>query len=80
MKLTSLILMCCLAATGLVTATPAAVGDERNKERERYELMELFAETFQQIADSSIGHERVDSIDKNRSLEDSIAAMLKKAE
>jgi 3-hydroxyisobutyrate dehydrogenase-like beta-hydroxyacid dehydrogenase len=38
------------------------------------------SETFQQIADSSIGHERVDSIDKNRSLEDSIAAMLKKAE
>ena len=38
------------------------------------------SETFQQIAVSSIGHERVDSIDKSRSLEDSIAAMLKRAD
>jgi 3-hydroxyisobutyrate dehydrogenase-like beta-hydroxyacid dehydrogenase len=37
------------------------------------------AETFQAIADSSIGHERVGTFDKNRSLEDSIAAMLLKA-
>lgn len=38
------------------------------------------AETFQQIADSSIGHERVDSVDTSRSLEESIAAMLKRAD
>lgn len=38
------------------------------------------SETFQTIADSSIGHERVDSVDKTRSLEDSIAAMLKMAD
>jgi len=38
------------------------------------------AETFQKIADSSIGHERVDSVDTSRSLEDSIAAMLKRAD
>lgn len=38
------------------------------------------AETFQQIADSSIGHERVDSIDTMRTLEESIAAMLKRAD
>ena len=36
------------------------------------------SETFQAIADSSIGHERVDSVDKKRSLEDSIAAFLKR--
>jgi len=36
------------------------------------------SETFQTIADSSIGHERVDSVDKQRSLEDSIAAFLKR--
>ncbi len=35
------------------------------------------AETFQQIADSSIGHERVGTVDTSRSLEDSITAMLK---
>ncbi|MEC9293349.1 MAG: DUF1932 domain-containing protein [Chloroflexota bacterium] len=34
------------------------------------------AKTFQMIADSSIGHERVDTLDKSRILEDSIAAML----
>ena len=34
------------------------------------------AETFQMIADSSIGHERVDTVDNSRTLEDSIAAML----
>lgn len=38
------------------------------------------AETFQKIADSSIGHERVDSIDKSRSLEETIAAMLIEAD
>lgn len=38
------------------------------------------AETFQKIADSSIGHERVDLVDKSRSLEDSITAMLHPAE
>ena len=34
------------------------------------------AETFRMIADSSIGHERVDTVDNSRTLEDSIAAML----
>ncbi|MQG87871.1 MAG: NAD(P)-dependent oxidoreductase [SAR202 cluster bacterium] len=34
------------------------------------------AETFQMIADSSIGHERVGTVDNSRTLEDSIAAML----
>ena len=34
------------------------------------------AETFQQIADSSIGHERVGSVDQGRSLEETIAALL----
>jgi 3-hydroxyisobutyrate dehydrogenase-like beta-hydroxyacid dehydrogenase len=38
------------------------------------------AETFQQITDSSIGHERVDTVDQNRTLEDSIAAILKRAD
>ena len=38
------------------------------------------AETFQMIADSSIGHERVDSVDRSRSLEESIAAMLIRAD
>jgi 3-hydroxyisobutyrate dehydrogenase-like beta-hydroxyacid dehydrogenase len=38
------------------------------------------AETFQQIADSSIGHERVGTVDTSRTLEDSIAAMLKRAD
>jgi len=38
------------------------------------------AETFQKIADSSIGHERVGNVDSSRSLKDSIAAMLKRAE
>jgi 3-hydroxyisobutyrate dehydrogenase-like beta-hydroxyacid dehydrogenase len=38
------------------------------------------AETFQQIADSSIGHERVGTVDTSRALEDSIAAMLKRAD
>lgn len=38
------------------------------------------AETFQKIADSSIGHERVGDVDTSRSLKDSIAAMLKRAE
>lgn len=38
------------------------------------------AETFQQIADSSIGHERVGTVDTSRTLEESIAAMLKRAD
>jgi 3-hydroxyisobutyrate dehydrogenase-like beta-hydroxyacid dehydrogenase len=38
------------------------------------------AETFQKIADSSIGHERVGTVDSSRSLEDSIAAMLIRAD
>ena len=38
------------------------------------------SETFKTITDSSIGHERVDSVNKKRSLEDSISAMLKKAD
>jgi len=38
------------------------------------------AETFQKIADSSIGHERVGTVDQNRTLEDSIAAMLIRAD
>ena len=38
------------------------------------------AETFQTIADSSIGHERVGTVDDSRTLEESIAAMLLKAD
>ena len=38
------------------------------------------AETFQKIADSSIGHERVGRVDDSRTLEESIAAMLVKAD
>ena len=38
------------------------------------------AETFQKIADSSIGHERVGTVDDSRTLEESIAAMLVKAD
>ena len=38
------------------------------------------AETFQTIADSSIGHERVGTVDDSRTLEESIAAMLVKAD
>jgi 3-hydroxyisobutyrate dehydrogenase-like beta-hydroxyacid dehydrogenase len=38
------------------------------------------AETFQKIADSSIGHERVDTVDKSRTLEETIAKMLIKGE
>ncbi len=38
------------------------------------------AETFLQIANSSIGQERVDSVDTSRSLEDSIVAMLIRAD
>ena len=72
MRLTSSILMCCLAATGLVTATPAAVADEQNKERERYELMELFAETFQQI-DSNY----VRDVDRRELMEAAIQGMLR---
>lgn len=34
------------------------------------------AETFQKIADSSIGHERVGTVDADRTLEETIAAML----
>jgi 3-hydroxyisobutyrate dehydrogenase-like beta-hydroxyacid dehydrogenase len=38
------------------------------------------AETFQTIADSSIGHERVGTVDESRTLEESIAAMLVKGD
>lgn len=38
------------------------------------------ADTFQTIADSSIGHERVGDVDDSRSLEETIAAMLVKAD
>jgi hypothetical protein len=38
------------------------------------------AETFQTIANSSIGHERVGTVDTSRSLADSITAMLKPAD
>ena len=38
------------------------------------------AETFQTIAGSSIGHERVGTVDESRTLEESIAAMLVKAD
>jgi 3-hydroxyisobutyrate dehydrogenase-like beta-hydroxyacid dehydrogenase len=38
------------------------------------------AETFQKIADSSIGHERVGTVDDSRTLEESIAAMLVRAD
>ena len=38
------------------------------------------AETFQKIADSSIGHERVGTVDDSRTLEESVAAMLVKAD
>jgi len=38
------------------------------------------AETFQRIADSSIGHERADTVDRSRSLDESIAAMLIRAD
>ena len=38
------------------------------------------AETFQTIANSSIGHERVGTVDTSRSLADSIKAMLKPAD
>ncbi len=72
MRLTSLILVCCLAATGLVTATPAVAEDERGKERERYELMELFAETFQQI-DSNY----VRDVDRRELMEAAIQGMLR---
>ncbi len=36
------------------------------------------AETFQQISDSSIGRERVGTVDQDRTLEDTVAAMLVK--
>ena len=36
------------------------------------------AETFQKISDSSIGRERVGTVDQNRTLEDTVAAMLVK--
>ena len=36
------------------------------------------AETFQKISDSTIGHERVGTVDQNRTLEDTVAAMLVK--
>ena len=36
------------------------------------------AETFQKISDSSIGQERVGTVDQNRTLEDTVAAMLVK--
>ena len=36
------------------------------------------AETFQKISDSSIGHERVGTVDQNRTLQDTVAAMLVK--
>jgi 3-hydroxyisobutyrate dehydrogenase-like beta-hydroxyacid dehydrogenase len=36
------------------------------------------AETFQRIADSAIGHERVDSIDRSRTLEQTVEQLVKK--
>jgi len=36
------------------------------------------AETFQKISNSAIGHERVGTVDQNRTLEDTVAAMLVK--
>ncbi len=36
------------------------------------------AETFQKISDSTIGHERVGTVEQNRTLEDTVAAMLVK--
>ena len=38
------------------------------------------AETFQQVADSSIGHERVGTVDKERTLEQTIERLLTKSE
>ena len=38
------------------------------------------AETFQQIADSPIGHERVGTVDPNRTLEETVAVLLQSGE
>ncbi|MDG1893728.1 MAG: S41 family peptidase [Fuerstiella sp.] len=72
MRLTSLCLVCGLAATGLVIATPAGAADDTKKDRERYELMELFAETFQQI-DSNY----VRDVDRRELMEAAIQGMLR---
>ncbi|MEO2016366.1 MAG: S41 family peptidase [Fuerstiella sp.] len=72
MRLPSFCLICCLAATGLVTATPAVAVDERANERERYELMQLFAETFQQIESNYVR-----DVDRRELMESAIQGMLR---
>ncbi|MCP4858342.1 MAG: S41 family peptidase [Fuerstiella sp.] len=72
MRLPSFCLMCCLAATGLVSATPVVALDEQDKERERYELMQLFAETFQQIESNYVR-----DVDRRELMESAIQGMLR---
>ncbi|HIE98428.1 MAG TPA: S41 family peptidase [Planctomycetes bacterium] len=72
MRLPSFCLVCCLAATGLMTATPAVALDEPENERERYELMQLFAETFQQIESNYVR-----DVDRRELMESAIQGMLR---
>jgi carboxyl-terminal processing protease len=72
MRLTSLCLVCCLAANCLVTFASSVAEDEGGNERERYELLELFAETFQQI-DSNY----VRDVDRRELMEAAIQGMLR---
>ena len=72
MRLPSFCLACCLAATGLVAATPVRALDEPDNDRERYELMQLFAETFQQIESNYVR-----DVDRRELMESAIQGMLR---